>query len=1120
MGIKIISHNIAHTYNLCGLLDIMRINDTDLVFIQETNHTTNELTNLVQRFGYSAFTSLDGDKPGVGFIYKTSIQVDEIHVWQPGRLLFVRIGNISFVNVYANSGNLYKHQRNIMFTETLFRNLSTKSLLPVLLGDFNCILSKLDTTDNFERKFCQALMDLVHTLDYTDGFRKLYPNSLEFTYIKTNCAPSRLDRVYLPCHLEDTLLSICHKQTLSDHRLVSFDLDLDLDSVPDRPIRHLSYWKLNISILKHRDFEPNFLKFWQFLLTKEDSYQSTEIWWDELVKPKFKEFCIRFSTVLSNGRKGLKAFLYEALNQAAIEEDHDEVKEIRAKLKQIVNEEAMGFIIRSKEKERDDEEMASVYHHNKECKNGTKSTLTKLKIDGNIVDDPIRIEEEVTTFFSSLFNGHHRSDVNSLTPIDTGQPFVPDFSLLPEFLNDLGSIDQATADGLDQPISLDEVKLALKSCAKNKSPGLDGLPYEFYIKVQDLVAPVMTKIFNNQLEAGVLIPSFRKGVTKLIPKVDHGTVPDITQVRPITLLPDDFKIMAKVFSNRLTPILDEVLTSSQLCSKTDSNILFGATDFISVIDYINERGLNGYIVSFDVFKAYDKANIQVIAKIMKSMGFSDKFIGWIECMHKDIQTVFILQDGLSAPVNITVSVRQGDPLAMALYIIFVEPLLVQMKIQVSGLFIGRTKQANEAWVDDVSHASSKIEDIEKISILFDKYERLSGTVLNKAKCKVLGLGGWEGKQDWPIPWLKSAKSLKIFGITFHPTLKDTIYNSWLDCEDKVNKCLLSWKAKPVHTLSQRAFVLKVFATSKLWYLAQILPIPKKTIEYLEKLVGDFVWRGHLQRISLPELYLDTKQGGLGLPNISAKADSLFLMHIIRILRVDCPTRDHLMYWTGISLRDRLPEIVPALRSENTTSYFNHAVNLIKDSSLSVEVRLENLHLFKSKYIYEDFTSTTLPPKVEDQFDFKWELVWQRLNLGSVSSDAKDILFMVIHDIYPNKYRLFRMSKHPSGCCPNCRGKVQNNKHLFTECTLTKSVWIFVKNKLVYNKVLKNLVVDDFELLMLASDIDEAKKDLLSFFISMYVLYIHTSLKNESRPNINDFRHFLLEKNSTALEFSV
>ena len=101
MGINIISHNIAHTYNLCGLLDIMRMDDTDIVFIQETSHTTNELTNLVQRIGYSAFTSLDGDKPGVGLIYKTSIQVDEIHVWQPGRLLFVRIGAISYVNVYA-----------------------------------------------------------------------------------------------------------------------------------------------------------------------------------------------------------------------------------------------------------------------------------------------------------------------------------------------------------------------------------------------------------------------------------------------------------------------------------------------------------------------------------------------------------------------------------------------------------------------------------------------------------------------------------------------------------------------------------------------------------------------------------------------------------------------------------------------------------------------------------------------------------------------------------------------------------------------------------------------------------------------------------------------------------
>ena len=1119
MGLNIISHNIAHTYNIWGLLDIIKMNNADIVFIQETCHTTDELKNIVKNIGYSAFTSLDGEKPGVGVIYKSSLLVHEIHTWQPGRILFVRIGSISYVNIYAPSGNNCRHERNILFTETLLRNLSVKSLLPVLVGDFNCILSAKDTTFNFERKYCQALKDLVQTLDYTDGFRKMYPNDLEYTFEPKRFAPSRLDRVYLPIHLVDKLLSICHKTTFSDHKLVSFSLDLD--NVQERPKRHPSYWKLNTSVLKHKDFEPNFLKLWQFLLTKEDSFESTELWWDNLVKPKVRELCIKFSTVLANGRKGLKAFLYEALNQAAIERDHEEIKEIRAKLKQIINEEAMGFIIRSKETERDDEEMASVYHLSKERKNGEQSTLTQLKIDDNIVDDPVRIEYEVISFFSSLFNGHHRSDINSISPIDTGQPFVPDLTLLPDFLEDLGSIDQATSEGLDQPISLDEVKLALKSCAKNKSPGLDGLPYEFYIKVQNIIGPVLVKIFNNQLEAGRLIPSFRKGVTKLIPKTDPGIIPNITQVRPITLCSDDYKIMAKVFSNRLTPILDDVLTSNQLCSKADSNILFGATDFISVIDYINTRGLNGYIVSFDVFKAYDKANIQVIKEIMKKMGFSNKFIGWIECLHKDIQTVFILKEGLSAPVSITVSVRQGDPLAMALFIIFIEPLLVQMKKLVSGLAIGRIKQANEAWVDDVSNASTNIEDIEKMAMLFDKFERLSGTVLNKAKCKVLGLGGWQGRQDWPLPWLKSANSLKIFGIHFHTTVQETIKESWLECEKGVQKCLMSWKAKPVHNFSQRAFVLKVFATSKLWYLAQILPIPKSTIQYLEQQVGAFIWRGHMERISLHELYLDTNQGGLGLPNISAKADSLFLMHLIRILKVDCPTRDHLMYWSGISLRDALPELIPALKSENMTKYFKHAVNLIKDSSLSVEVRLENLYLFKSKSIYEDFTSTTLPPKVEDKFDFDWDRVWGRLNLGSVPVDAKNIMFLVIHDIYPNKQRLFRMGKPgTNGCCPKCRGQIQDNKHLFTECTLTKSVWIFVKNKLVYNKIVHNLVVDNFELLMLAADIDEAKKDQFSFFISTYVLYIHLTLKNEKLPNINDFRQFLLENKSSTLNILV
>ena len=1117
MGFQFLSLNINHTFNLCGLIDLLRTENPELVFLQETSHTSEELSNLVGHLGYSGYTSMqDQGQPGVGVIYKDTVTILEFHVWQPGRLLFVRLENISFVNIYAPSGANKKHERNIMFSETLFRNLSVKSLLPVIVGDFNCILSAKDTTANFESKVSKPLEDLVKTLNLSDAFRKLHPDSEEYTYYQRGHAPSRLDRAYIPCHLVENLELALHKATTSDHRALVVELNIDFDHII--PERHSAYWKLNTSILQNKDFMPNFNRIWLDLLEKEQDYPSTEDWWEKACKPTFKSFCIKFSTMLARGRKGLKAFLYEALNEATLAQDFDEIKEIRARLQKIINEDALGHIIRSKDNVSDEEERASIYHLNREWKRSQKTSVSKLNVGGNIVDDSAQIETEIVNFFTNLFQGYHRSEPGSLQPKDTGQPFVPDLNLLPEFLDHVGRLEDGVADHLEQPLTFDELKEALKSCSNSKSPGLDGLPYEFYSKVVNLVGPKLVEVFNNQLNKGLMLPSFRKGVTKLLPKV--LSVPCTTELRPITLLVCDYKLMSKILANRLTPLLDDVLVSNQLCGRPDTTILFGATDFLSSIDFINQKQLNGFLMGFDIFKAYDKANVQVILKVMEKMNFGPKFMSWIDILHKDISTQFILSEGLSATVQLLVSVKQGDPLAMALFLLNFEPLLARMKAEISGLRIGRCQQKNAGYVDDTSAVSTDERDIGRVAYLFDRFEQVSGTVLNKGKCKITGLGGWRGRQDWPVDWLQPVESQKIFGIHFFPTVDETIRASWEECSDKFRRCLMSWKGKPLHNLSQRTIVLKTFATSKLWYLAQVLPMPKTVLSTLERMIGAFLWRGHLERLALPELYLDRSQGGLGLPNIAAKADALFLMHLVRILKVDCPTRDHLMYWIGLSVRNLMPDLVPVLKSQFMTPYFKHAVKLITDSSLSVPVTTANLALFKTRLIYGDFNSTPPPPKVEAKFDLEWERVWTHLNSPVMSGDARNVMFLVIHNIYPNKERLHRMNLHPSGLCPACGGgEIQNNLHLFAECASVRQVFLYLKSKLVFNQIIPNLNCDNFKILMLGEKVDEKFSDFYCFMVSNYVLYVHKCLRNDKSPKVNDLKQFLINSCPKSLEIS-
>ena len=80
-------------------------------------------------------------------------------------------------------------------------------------------------------------------------------------------------------------------------------------------------------------------------------------------------------------------------------------------------------------------------------------------------------------------------------------------------------------------------------------------------------------------------------------------------------------------------VLPDVLTTGQLCSTPPKNILFGAVGLLSSIDYINKApaqlnlveilnqvdGIPAYMVSFDIFKAYDKTVVDYICRVMEGM---------------------------------------------------------------------------------------------------------------------------------------------------------------------------------------------------------------------------------------------------------------------------------------------------------------------------------------------------------------------------------------------------------------------------------------------------------------------------------------------------------------------
>jgi hypothetical protein len=425
---------------------------------------------------------------------------------------------------------------------------------------------------------------------------------------------------------------------------------------------------------------------------------------------------------------------------------------------------------------------------------------------------------------------------------------------------------------LEAPFTYGELAEAVRQAANGRSHGLDGLPYELYKVVLPQVGPPLLDALNGMLEAGELEPSLRRGVVRLIPK-KAGT-PSVDQLRPITLLCTDYKLLTKMLAGRMLTVLPTVLRSSQLCSVRGRSIFEGPAAILSAAEYLHQHQLPGFLLSLDFFHAYDRVCLQWVDKVLEAMGFGPLLRRTVTTLHRGASASFLLHE-VSPALEIAFSIRQGDPASSILFTIHIEPFLAALEAALKGLSMAGLQEIEYGYMDDVNELGEDVEDITLTDEICRAFEAASGAILNRnCKTSILGLGSWAGRQDWPLPWLRAAPSVKAFGVVFTPTHQETVAASWERVIAGIEKVLNMWQARRLPTLRQKAQALEVYGLSKAWYLAQILPLPKRLASRLQKAAGDFLWRGRLERLAYDELHVPLSEGGLRLSAIAERAQSL------------------------------------------------------------------------------------------------------------------------------------------------------------------------------------------------------------------------------------------------------
>ncbi|CAG2254043.1 unnamed protein product [Mytilus edulis] len=305
---------------------------------------------------------------------------------------------------------------------------------------------------------------------------------------------------------------------------------------------------MNNSLLENEKYTvliSNIIKQW-----KEDKLKYDPLKGWDLLKKQIKETTINFSRVQAKISKSKLNKLYDSLlaEEAKPSQNCSIINTIKDEIIAIETKEKIGTLIRSRECfYKEDIKNIEIFKIAEE-KRGTKKEIKSLLDKNNkATDDKNSILQIILDFYSELYtsDGFNDQEVDEyLGKIELNELKEEDWSVLNQF------------------ISKEECLNNIKDFENNKSPGIDGLGKEFYLKFWNEIGDEVVEIVNNIYLKGELTETMKMGIITLNYK-NKGDKKDLKQWRPISLLCFDYKLITKTLAKRLSKVINKLVDIKQ-----------------------------------------------------------------------------------------------------------------------------------------------------------------------------------------------------------------------------------------------------------------------------------------------------------------------------------------------------------------------------------------------------------------------------------------------------------------------------------------------------------------------------------------------------------------------------
>ena len=416
-----------------------------------------------------------------------------------------------------------------------------------------------------------------------------------------------------------------------------------------------------------------------------------------------------------------------------------------------------------------------------------------------------------------------------------------------------------------------DLEAAIKTMSNGKTPGSDGIPVDFYkvfwVEIKQIFVEAMYYCYSKDL----LHTSAREGILNLIPKTNKDTR-YVKNLRPITLLNTDYKIIEKAIANKMLPALKKIIHEDQRGFMKGRRISVNIRKFLDIMHQAEKEDLEAVVLSLDFVKCFDKCSFSILHGSLNFFGFGEIVKNWTKILYRDFKVKIQNNGYFSEPINICKGVHQGGCCSSVYFLVIAEILAMALRQNgsIEGITFRDIRNLLNQFADDMDVFSlASEESIRQIYEELDKFKLQSGFQVSYEKTTLYRIGSLRhsNAEMYDMSQYRwSNEDINVLGIII--AHEDIVQKNYQQILQKASEVLGAWNNRNL-TLEGKVKVVNTLVASLFIYKMMVLPtIPPNVVVTLEAMIKKFIWNGKKAKIAFSILQNSRKEGGLNLVNLT------------------------------------------------------------------------------------------------------------------------------------------------------------------------------------------------------------------------------------------------------------